>query len=133
MGGQRGRGVALLTALVLVVVLGAAAATATVLRGSPQPWSQARVDGRTARAVYTGSSCQDGARLLAEEADDEVVLTVVTWSFATSCDDVGVTRTVSADLADALGDREVVDGACALPRFREHGDCTDHPTVDPTG
>lgn len=72
---------------------------------------------------YVGGSCQDGSRLDVAEDRERVVLTVRTWTRATSCDDVGVQYTVSALLAEPLGDRELVDGACLEERFTRYPAC----------
>lgn len=83
----------------------------------------ARSDGRVVEVGYTGSDCQDGSKLQAEEEADRVVLTVVTWEWATACNDMGVPYTVSTTLTEPLGDRTVVDGACLRPEGQRFADC----------
>jgi hypothetical protein len=88
------------------------------------PWGKpASVTGRTIRVTYTGSECQDGSRLEVREDSDRVVLTVVYWTDATSCSDVGVFYSLEGTLSSDLGDRTLIDGACERPEFRGYADC----------
>ena len=88
------------------------------------PWEKpASVTGRTIKVTYTGSECQDGSRLEVREESDRVVLTVVTWTVALSCSDVGVPYSLEATLSSDLGDRTLIDGACELPEFSNYQDC----------
>ena len=88
------------------------------------PWAKpASVSGRTITVTYTGSECQDGSRLEVHEESDRVVLTVVTWTDARSCDDVGVAYSLEVTLSSDLGQRTLVDGACELPKFQGYADC----------
>ena len=61
---------------------------------------------------YIGSDCEDQRSVSFEEDDREIRVSVIARSFATSCSDVGVQRSVVLDLAAPLGDRRVVDAGC---------------------
>ena len=95
-------------------------------RGQPRPFVKpAVVEGRSLRVNYTGSYCQDGSRLDVDERTDEVVVTVYTWQYPTGCDDRGVPYTLRATLANDLGDRPVVDGACDVRELQRYTDCSE--------
>jgi hypothetical protein len=89
----------------------------------PVPWDTHVADGDRVRLTYTGSECRDGASVEVEEGDDRVVLTVWETDHSRSCSDVGVTYDVAADLAEPLGDRALVDGACAHEANRKRTAC----------
>ncbi len=93
-------------------------------RGRPTPFVKPpSVEGRTVEVTYIGSSCQDGSRLELDEGDREVVATVFAWQSAGSCDDVGISYTLTGTLAADLGQRPLVDGACRLEEYRDYSDC----------
>jgi hypothetical protein len=96
-------------------------------RGEPTPFVKpAGVEGRTVTVTYTGSHCQDGSHLDVEERTHDVVVTVYEWEYPTGCDDMGVPYTLTATLSDDIGDRSVVDGACAVPKLQQYPDCLEH-------
>lgn len=124
--GRRGCGLLATVALgaVLLVVLALAAGWWWRGRASPTPWDTVRIKKGTVTVQYTGSECEDSARLEVEEDQTEVVLTVYAGSHAFSCSDVGVTRELTTSLDSPLGDRAVVDGACRLAEFASYLACT---------
>jgi len=93
-------------------------------RGEPKPFVKpAVVQGRNLQVHYIGSRCQEGSRLDVDERADHVVVTVYAWRYPTGCDDVGVPYTLTATLSDDLGNRPVIDGACAVPELQQYTDC----------
>ncbi|WP_377644376.1 hypothetical protein [Oryzobacter terrae] len=93
-------------------------------RGHPTPFVKPPdVTGRTVEVTYIGSACQDGSRLELEETEREVVATVFAWQSAGSCDDVGISYTLTGTLASDLGERALVDGACRREEYRDDSDC----------
>jgi hypothetical protein len=107
-----------------LVVAGALVWWVGLRREEPAPFtSWVATDSTRVQVTYTGGSCQDGSRLDVTEDRERVVLSVLTWTSATSCDDAGVEYTVSARLAEPLGSREVVDGACLDERFAGYLAC----------
>ncbi|GAB3265184.1 hypothetical protein GCM10027425_30520 [Alteromonas gracilis] len=90
----------------------------------------ARLDGTTLEVTYGGTSCRSGASLEIEESEDRVVVTVEESTRAWSCDDDGVSYDVTGELEEPLGDRELVDGACALADYRGDPLCQE-PTLAP--
>lgn len=118
------RRVVVLSVVLLLVVASALAWWVGLRREEPAPFtSWVAVESTRVEVSYVGGSCQDGSRLDVAEDRERVVLTVRTWSRATSCDDAGVQYTVSGRLAEPLGTREVVDGACLEERFARYADC----------
>lgn len=83
----------------------------------------ARVTGQDVTVTYIGGTCQQGAHLDIDEDTEQVVLTVRTWTRVDSCDDAGVGYTLTGRLGAELGSREVVDGACEVPKYARYGDC----------
>ncbi len=90
----------------------------------------ARVDGTAIEVTYEGSTCRSGASLEIEESEDRVVVTVEERTRAWSCDDDRVAYDVTGELEEPLGDRELVDGACALAEYRDDAIC-EEPTTGP--
>ncbi len=98
-------------------------------QSEPTPWSKpARVDGDVVHLRYIGSQCQDDASVDVEEHDDQVILTIRTTVRADSCPDVGVRYNIDAHLDAPVGDRELVDGACLVPKFSHYSACSREPT-----
>lgn len=80
---------------------------------SPAPWRDAVVseDGRSVTVSVMGGACDDPDTTVAESST-QVTITVRNegdW-FVFQCDDVGVGKTVTVELDDPLGGRELVDG-----------------------
>ena len=93
-------------------------------QAEPTPWNKpARVDGQTIHLTYTGSECRDSADVDVDEDATRVVITVQETVRARSCNDVGVTYELQAHLNAPLADRELVDGACEMPKFTNYSDC----------
>lgn len=88
----------------------------------------ARVDGTTIEVSYDGSTCRSGASLEIEESEERVVVTVEESTRAWSCDDDRVSYDVTGELEESLGDRELVDGACALAEYRDDAICEESTT-----
>lgn len=120
----------------LAVSLALAAAVALILaawwwidltRGEPTPFRKpVVVEGRNLKVTYTGGTCQDGSRLVVDEHTDRVVVTVYAWMYPTDCNAGGVPYTLTATLKEDLGDRDLVDGACQMAKFRRYYDCQAH-------
>lgn len=93
-------------------------------QSEPTPWNKpARVDGTTIHLTYTGSECRDSADVDVDEDAARVVITVQETVRARSCNDVGVTYELQAHLDAPLADRELVDGACDMPKYANYPDC----------
>jgi len=69
----------------------------------------------TVVVAYTGGSCESRRSVSVDESDETVAITIRTWTFAWSCDDVGHAREVEVTLDRPLGDRELVDDADTGP------------------
>lgn len=93
-------------------------------QSEPTPWNKpARVDGAVVQLTYTGSECRDGAQADVEEDSNRVTITVRETVRAMSCSDVGVSYDVQVRLDAPLGDRELVDGACQMPKYAHYTEC----------
>jgi hypothetical protein len=80
--------------------------------GTPRPWYDSfEVDGSTVAVTYSDSPCQTFEKVDVEETDQDVTITVRTWTFAFSCSDALHPYTASVRLDRPLGDRALVDGA----------------------
>ncbi len=93
---------------------------------APQPWDSVDGDGTRLTVNYTGSECENGNSLEVVEEKERVVLTLST-DVDDTCTAAGVQRTVTAVLKSALGERELVDGACRTDEWRDTPACTDKP------
>jgi len=121
----KGAGVLVLLLALLVAVVGAAFVWFVVIDDSqPRPWGSVDGDGTRLTVNYTGSSCETGRSVEVVEEKTRVVLTLSTDESG-SCDDAGVPRTVTAVLKTALGERELVDGACRTEQWRDTPACTE--------
>jgi|SRR5690606_37084560 len=93
-------------------------------KSEPTPWNKpARVDGAVVQLTYTGSECRDGAQAEVEEDSERVTITVRETVRARSCSDVGVPYDIQVRLDAPLGARELVDGACQMPKYAQYTDC----------
>ncbi len=122
----------------LVALFGALAALAVAGwyvfgQSEPTPWNKpAQVDGATIRLTYTGSECRDSADAEVDENSVRVVITVHETVRARSCSDVGIIYKLQVHLDAPLADRELVDGACEMPKFANYLDCDPKKmTVEP--
>lgn len=120
---------------VLVLVVGLALSAFVLwVTGSSRviPFEKpARLDGTTLEVTYGGASCRSGASLEIEESEDRVVVTIEETSrFVFACDDALISYDVTGELEEPLGDRELVDGACALADYRDDAIC-EEPTLAP--
>jgi len=114
------RGLAILVAcLAAVVGIGAY----VVSRAELVPWQRAEADGRTVSVTYVGGECDDWAWTDVDEQSDAVTITVHVMDLGASCSDVGVQRMIDVELAEPLGDREVIDGACGQPKYEDYLVC----------
>lgn len=111
--------------LLVAVLVPVTVAVVRELQGSPEPvpFSTADAKGTTLRVEYVGSDCADDVSLDVEESADEVVATVRQTVRAGACNDMGVLRTVEAELEEPLGRRTVVDGACRTSEWRGRPAC----------
>jgi hypothetical protein len=92
--------------------------------GEPRPWVKpADVDGQLVRLSYVDSPCQDSADIDVDESPDEVVVTVRTRTWALSCSEANELYRFEVRLSSPLRDRELLDGACALPGYADEADC----------
>jgi hypothetical protein len=101
---------------VLVVFVVATVAVWVVLAwggvGTPRSWYDSHeVDGSTVTVTYSDSPCQTFEKVDVEETDQEVTITVRTWTFAFSCSDALHPYTAKVRLDRPLGDRVLVYGA----------------------
>lgn len=102
------------------LVVGAVALVVLVLcaqyfwagRAQPVPWGTVEGTGTELTVSFTGSECQSSSRVEAEEHEDRVVITAYEGVRARSCSDVGVPYSLTVTLAEPIGDRELVNGAC---------------------
>ena len=93
-------------------------------QSEPTPWNKpATAEGSLIQLTYLGSECRDGADAEFEEDSVRVVVTVSETVRARSCSDVGVLYEIDVHLDAPLGDRELVDGACRMPRYESGGEC----------
>ena len=115
--------IALLAVGAVVLALGAGWWWLTGSRGLAPVHKPVAADGRTITVSYPGSECQDGSRLVVDEQDERVLITVHHWSRATEWSDVGIDYALTAVLSGPLGDREVVEGACEDPQYRGYSVC----------
>lgn len=93
-------------------------------QSDPTPWNKpARVDGAVVQLTYTGSECRDGAQADVDEGSERVTITVRETVRAMSCSDVAVSYDIQIRLDAPLGDRELADGACQMPKYAHHTDC----------
>lgn len=97
-----------------------------------RPLERVVVDDAALELHWAGADCEqvDAARSQITEAPDEVL--VVLWVEATSddCTDGEVDRVHPVALEDALGGRDIIDGACLKPENREHSQCADGAAGD---
>lgn len=99
-------------------------------QSEPTPWNKpAGVDGAVVELTYTGSECRDGAQADVEENSKRVTITVRETVRATSCSDVGVSYDVQVRLDAPLRDRELVDGACLMPKYAHYPECGQNKTT----
>ena len=93
--------------------------------GTPVVWDRAQSsDGLVIKALYKSSACDDGAAADVDESLTTVTITVRSRDFPDgSCTDNLVARTIEVSLNEPLGDRELVDGACALRKFEGLRSC----------
>lgn len=99
-------------------------------QSEPTPWGKpARVDGAVVQLTYTGSECRDGAEADVEENSERVTITVTETVRAMSCSDVGVSYDIQVRLDAPLGDRELVDGACQMPKYAHYIVCGQNETT----
>ncbi|MQW74939.1 hypothetical protein GHK92_03555 [Nocardioides sp. dk4132] len=99
-------------------------------QSEPTPWNKpARVDGAVVQLTYTGSECRDGARADVDEDPKRVTITVRETVRAMSCSDVGVSYDIHVRLDAPLGDRELVDGACQMPKYAHYIVCGQNKTT----
>jgi hypothetical protein len=113
---------ALITAGVVAVVLviGLVLWFVTAPDPSLARWDPAQAevsdDGSTVEVFFTGGQCDDHSEARVDESATTVEITVVTTEKRVrGCDDVGVPRSVVAELDEPLGSRNLVDGACNHP------------------
>jgi hypothetical protein len=100
----------LIASVLIATVVGAAVAWAS--GGEPRSWVYApEVDGSTVTVTYSDSPCRTFERVDVDEANDEVTITVRTWTFASSCNDSLQLYSVEVRLEAPLGERSLVDGA----------------------
>jgi hypothetical protein len=117
----------------LRVVLGGIAVASLAVAGfalhqlaqsEPTPWNKpAKVEGDVAHLRYIGSQCQEDASVDVEQDDREVILTVLTPVRTGDCPDVGVPYSIDVKLGAALGERELIDGACLIPELAHYAAC----------
>jgi hypothetical protein len=80
--------------------------------GAPREFYDSfEVDGDTVIVTYSDSPCQTIERVVVDETDKEVTITVRTWTFALSCSEALLPYTTEVHLDAPLGDRSLVDGA----------------------
>ena len=90
-------------------------------RGGPS--SPATVDGTRITLTYTDGQCRDHEDVAVEETARTVTVTVRTRTWALSSTDANARYTVDLRLADPLGERRLVDGACAQPDLAHDAVC----------
>lgn len=118
--------------LIAASVIGVVSVAAWYFFGQsePTPWNKpARVDGATVQLTYTGSECRDGAQADVEEDSERVTITVRETVRAMSCSDVGVSYDIQVRLDAPLRDRELVDGACQMPKYAHYTECGRNKTT----
>lgn len=99
-------------------------------QSEPTPWNKpARVNGAVVQLTYTGSECRDGAGADVDEDSERVTITVTETVRAMSCSDVGVSYDIQVRLDAPLGDRELVDGACQMPKYARYIVCGQSTTT----
>lgn len=90
-----------------------------------RPLERVVVDGTAVDLHWRGEGCEhvDGERTTVTEARGEVL--VVLWVDVLSDDCTGdeVARVHRISLAESLGDRDLIDGACLKPENRQHPEC----------
>lgn len=72
---------------------------------------------------FIGSECQSSSRVETDEHDDRVVTTVFEGVRASACSDTGVPYELTVRLAEPLGDRDLVNGACLIERYQSRIAC----------
>lgn len=115
MDAERAKPLLVLLGVPLLLVGGVAVAIVLWLNRSVEEqvaWDRSSVVGGQVTLHYTGSLCDDGVQVEAEESAERVVLTVVTSrEVDATCPAIGVDRQVTTTLDASLGDRALVDGA----------------------
>ena len=101
-------------------------------QSQPEPWTKpAAIDGATVRLTYWGSKCRDSADADVDENSTRVVITVRETLRARSCDANAVRYHVEVRLDAPLADREVVDGACQMPKYANRSECGPNKSTVP--
>lgn len=88
------------------------------------PWGEVEVKGTDLVVHYIGGECDRSASLEVEETASEVVVTVRVVGWALSCSEVGVPRQLRGSLESPLGERDLVDGACRMPKYAQYLACS---------
>jgi hypothetical protein len=121
----------MLLAVVVVVIAGVGSVLWLYHRGTAprtDSWVsspvQVSADGRTVTLHYVGGECDKPSKVDVEERRDEVVLTVTTRESYGGCEDIGITKSIDARLAEPLGTRSLVDGACEAAGPEVRSACT---------
>ncbi|UUZ58891.1 hypothetical protein [Nocardioides sp. B-3] len=83
-------------------------------RAQPVPRDTVEGTGTELTVVFIGSECQSSSRVEAVEHEDRVVITAYEGVRARSCSDVGVRYDLTVTLDERLGERELINGACAV-------------------
>jgi hypothetical protein len=108
-------GIVAVVVIIGLVVWLVTAPDPTLARWDP---GQAEVgdDGMTVEVFFTGGECDDHAEARVKESAGTVEITVIsTLKRVRGCSDVGVPRSVVAELDEPLGTRTLVDGRCDHP------------------
>ena len=118
--------VQLLAVLTAGLALGGIGIAAWYIFGQsqPVPWTKpAAIDGATVRLTYEGSKCRDSADADVDEASTRVVITVRETVRARSCEAIAIRYDLEVRLDAPLADRELVDGACQMPKYADNSEC----------
>ena len=125
---QRSGAASVLVVFAAVVAVGAVVVVAVMSAlsgGEARPWSNpATVDGNRLTLTYVDSECQDHEAVDVRETADKVAVTIRTRTWALSCSDVNAQYTVNLRLVEPLGERTLVDGACAGRELAREAVCT---------